>query len=175
VKGRQTQAALAPLPCAVEEEEEEEEVSQVSRRPACLPACLRSRVGMGGWTTRRGPLLLLLLGVCLCPASAFSMAAAGGAMGGAADLYIVGCGYLGKILGKGWLQAHPGCAVVGETNTEGKHEDLKSLGITPALRSARGATKFPNVVFCAPPSGALLRACCWLLELIWPTLPCLSI
>ncbi|CAM9984036.1 unnamed protein product, partial [Phaeothamnion confervicola] len=77
-------------------------------------------------------------------------------MSTSSDLYIVGAGYLGILVGQEWRTAFPRAKVFGETRSEARHEELQVAGITPTLRAARsGAEKFPNVVFCAAPSGNL--------------------
>ena len=59
---------------------------------------------------------------------------------------------LGSRLGSLWLAAHPGAAVVGQTNTTNNHGFLSSVGIVP--RVGPTSEKFANVAFCAPPSGS---------------------
>lgn len=46
------------------------------------------------------------------------------------------------------------CNVVGQTNSTNRHEELRSLGIIPVAKDASKGEKFPNVIFCAPPSGS---------------------
>eukprot|EP00271_Cylindrocystis_brebissonii_P000828 TRINITY_DN11011_c0_g1_i1.p1 TRINITY_DN11011_c0_g1~~TRINITY_DN11011_c0_g1_i1.p1 ORF type:complete len:364 (-),score=45.21 TRINITY_DN11011_c0_g1_i1:659-1750(-) len=75
------------------------------------------------------------------------------------DLLIVGPGVLGKLVAKSWRQAFPDAHVVGQTRTNTRHEELKALGITPAMRDDATAgegndkSSFPFVIFCAPPYG----------------------
>ncbi|KAK9802050.1 hypothetical protein WJX73_006937 [Symbiochloris irregularis] len=66
---------------------------------------------------------------------------------------IVGPGVLGAYLGKLWAEEHPEAVVVGQTNTSKNHSRLQALGIRPRLKEGAGRERFPNVVFCAPPSG----------------------
>jgi hypothetical protein len=86
------------------------------------------------------------------------------------DLYIVGCGTLGKLIAKKWLEKFPSAYVVGETSGKYSHEELTQLGIHPTTREDRftflsqhvvkekekgdhhANRKFANVVFCVPPS-----------------------
>jgi hypothetical protein len=53
------------------------------------------------------------------------------------DLWVVGCGKLGMLVVKEWLQQRPGAVVVGETLTRTNHEALARLGAVPRLRSER--------------------------------------
>lgn len=81
------------------------------------------------------------------------------------ELLIVGPGVLGSYLGKLWIDK--GGSVTGRTNTTNNHPRcdfhtaqtqalyrLKALGIAPQTYEDCGEHKFPNVVFCAPPSGS---------------------
>ncbi len=93
--------------------------------------------------------------------AALVMAAAssGSASGtGERDLLVVGPGVLGKLLAKQWKDSYPGFQVVGETATDMNHESLQASGCFDGLRSREGGmestTKYPFVVFAAPPSGS---------------------
>eukprot|EP00193_Tetraselmis_chui_P019067 CAMPEP_0177784640 /NCGR_PEP_ID=MMETSP0491_2-20121128/19839_1 /TAXON_ID=63592 /ORGANISM="Tetraselmis chuii, Strain PLY429" /LENGTH=341 /DNA_ID=CAMNT_0019305481 /DNA_START=24 /DNA_END=1049 /DNA_ORIENTATION=+ len=76
--------------------------------------------------------------------------------GMADDLLIIGPGVLGSYAGKLWLDSKPGSTVTGQTNSDGSHDRLRSLGITPTLRpeDPRSVAKYDNVLFSAPPSGS---------------------
>ena len=50
------------------------------------------------------------------------------------------------------LQEHPGCEIYGQTVTVDHHEELVKVGINPCLKGTKTEHKFPNVIFCAPPS-----------------------
>jgi len=69
------------------------------------------------------------------------------------DLYIVGCGNLGRRIGSKWKATYPEACVYGETRTNLKHRVLINEGIIPVLKSNRRKQRYPNVVFCASPSG----------------------
>lgn len=69
------------------------------------------------------------------------------------DLLIVGAGTLGRIIGVEWRQAFPTATVVGETRSDASHPLLVEAGITPAV-AGTSSSRFPRVVFCAPPSGS---------------------
>jgi hypothetical protein len=73
------------------------------------------------------------------------------------DLWIVGAGTLGKEVAKIWLSLHPESTVVAETLSERSHDELRSMGVTPRLRSSRcDKDRFSalNVLICFPPSSA---------------------
>ncbi|OAE27522.1 hypothetical protein AXG93_3857s1200 [Marchantia polymorpha subsp. ruderalis] len=93
------------------------------------------------------------------------------------DLLVVGPGVLGSLVAQQWFkhvlagfgpksaehkylpvspnQVNEGeCNVVGQTNSTNRHEELRSLGIIPVAKDASKGEKFPNVIFCAPPSGS---------------------
>ena len=53
------------------------------------------------------------------------------------DLWIVGCGKLGKLVASKWLDMHPGDVVVGETMSNSSHNTIAHLGVLPRLRSDR--------------------------------------
>ncbi|CAM9487033.1 unnamed protein product [Choristocarpus tenellus] len=75
-------------------------------------------------------------------------------MSGSNDLYIVGAGYLGKLIGKQWREKFPSATIYAETRSTTKHEALRNSGLSPTLRGSREEGKrFANVVFCAAPSG----------------------
>jgi nucleoside-diphosphate-sugar epimerase len=57
-------------------------------------------------------------------------------------------------LGALWLEAHPGATVVGQTNTTNNHAMLQTIGISPRVGPAEPHATYPNVAFCAPPSGS---------------------
>ena len=89
--------------------------------------------------------------------SAMSMSGGGGTT--AHDLMIVGCGVLGCQAAAQWRKAYPDAAIVGETMTTARHDELRELGIEPSERAARAAllesrsgARFPYVIFCAAPS-----------------------
>jgi len=69
------------------------------------------------------------------------------------DLLIFGAGYLGQRVAKRWLAKNPGARVVGATLTDASHDNLRSMGIEPAIASDLDydKDKAPYVVFCAPP------------------------
>lgn len=68
------------------------------------------------------------------------------------DLLIFGAGYLGQRVAKRWLTKHPGARVVGATLSDASHNNLRSMGIEPAIASALDERdKAPYIVFCAPP------------------------
>ncbi|XP_024192845.1 uncharacterized protein LOC112196674 isoform X1 [Rosa chinensis] len=71
---------------------------------------------------------------------------------GADDLLIVGPGVLGRLVAEKWRQEHPGCEIYGQTVTVDHHEELIKVGINPCLKGTKTDLKFPNVIFCAPPS-----------------------
>lgn len=71
------------------------------------------------------------------------------------SLLIVGPGVLGSCLGKMWIDEHGTGTVVGQTKTTSNHDKLHAIGIEP--RTAEGMQSgetFPNVAYCAPPSGS---------------------
>lgn len=73
-------------------------------------------------------------------------------------LLVVGCGVLGTLAARRWLQLHPGATVVAQTRGAGSHAALAALGLQPRDRAAAlaapAAPRFPYVLFCAPPSGS---------------------
>ncbi|KAL2650412.1 hypothetical protein R1flu_018540 [Riccia fluitans] len=72
---------------------------------------------------------------------------------GLADLLVVGPGLVGSLVAKEWIKVNDGqCNVVGQTNTTKRHEQLRSIGVIPVTKDAHKGEKFPNVIFCAPPS-----------------------
>ncbi|KAM5569082.1 hypothetical protein ABKV19_016549 [Rosa sericea] len=73
-------------------------------------------------------------------------------MVGANDLLIVGPGVLGRLVAEKWREEHPGCEIYGQTVTVDHHEELIKVGINPCLKGTKTDHKFPNVIFCAPPS-----------------------
>ncbi|MED6217590.1 hypothetical protein PIB30_019181 [Stylosanthes scabra] len=68
------------------------------------------------------------------------------------DLLIVGPGVLGRLVALNWRQENPGCQVYGQTMTSDHHSDLIQMGISPSLNWTEATNKFPNVIYCAPPS-----------------------
>ncbi|CAA7406019.1 unnamed protein product [Spirodela intermedia] len=70
------------------------------------------------------------------------------------DLLIVGPGVLGRIVAEKWKKDYPGCQVFGQTLTTDHHDELRELGVQP-LSSGSSISKFPFVIFCAPPSKSL--------------------
>ncbi|XP_042967066.1 uncharacterized protein LOC122300460 [Carya illinoinensis] len=68
------------------------------------------------------------------------------------DLLIVGPGVLGRIVAEKWREEHPVCQVFGQTVTTDHHDELIKMGINPSLKGTTEAHRFPNVIFCAPPS-----------------------
>ncbi|XP_078436195.1 NAD(P)-binding Rossmann-fold superfamily protein [Wolffia australiana] len=86
---------------------------------------------------------------------------------GISDLLIVGPGVLGRIIADLWKKDYPGSQVAGQTLTTDHHDDLRQLGIHP-ISSGSNVEKFPNVIFCAPPSRSAdyiadirSAAACW--------------
>ncbi|KAL3641964.1 hypothetical protein CASFOL_012779 [Castilleja foliolosa] len=73
---------------------------------------------------------------------------------GANDLLIFGPGVLGRIITEKWRKEYPGCRIYGVTLTTDHHDELIKLGIVPYLKGTQVTPthKFPNVMFCAPPS-----------------------
>lgn len=68
------------------------------------------------------------------------------------DLLIVGPGVLGRLVAQKWRQEIPGCEVYGQTMTTDHHNELIQMGINPSLKWTEATHKFPNVLYCAPPS-----------------------
>ncbi|XP_004504648.1 uncharacterized protein [Cicer arietinum] len=68
------------------------------------------------------------------------------------DLLIVGPGVLGRLVAQKWRQEIPGCEVYGQTMTIDHHNELIQMGINPSLKWTEATHKFPNVLYCAPPS-----------------------
>jgi len=77
----------------------------------------------------------------------------GAALAMVQDVYVVGCGVLGKGAATQWHAADPSATVYGETGTERIHEELRAAGVKPVLRPARDGTRCGNVLFCVPPSA----------------------
>ncbi|KAL9261298.1 hypothetical protein AKJ16_DCAP25131 [Drosera capensis] len=71
---------------------------------------------------------------------------------GEADLLIVGPGVLGRLVAQKWRQEYLGCQIYGQTATVDHHDELIQIGISPSLKGMTLEHKFPNVIFCAPPS-----------------------
>ncbi|KAK6122954.1 hypothetical protein DH2020_043298 [Rehmannia glutinosa] len=71
---------------------------------------------------------------------------------GANDLLIVGPGVLGRIVAEKWAKEIPGSQIYGQTLTTDHHDELIKMGIIPSLKGTQVTHKFPNVIFCAPPS-----------------------
>ncbi|XP_052208735.1 uncharacterized protein LOC127812339 isoform X2 [Diospyros lotus] len=78
--------------------------------------------------------------------------ASSSSMVGTDDLLIVGPGVLGRLVAEKWQQDHPGCRISGLTVTMDHHDELIKMGINPSLKGTTATHKFPNVIFCAPPS-----------------------
>ncbi|XP_052190180.1 uncharacterized protein LOC127799925 [Diospyros lotus] len=74
---------------------------------------------------------------------------------GANDLLIVGPGVLGRSVAQKWREENPDCQIVGQTVTADHHKELIKIGINPSLKGTKPTHKFPNVIFCAPPSRTL--------------------
>lgn len=76
------------------------------------------------------------------------------------DLWIVGCGTLGKLAAKQWLEANPADSVIAETKSDASHATLTSeiAGVFPRTRDARDDENdfrcARNVLVCIPPSSA---------------------
>ncbi|KEH31419.1 NAD(P)-binding rossmann-fold protein, putative [Medicago truncatula] len=68
------------------------------------------------------------------------------------DLLIVGPGVLGRLVAQKWRHEIPGCEVYGQTMTTDHHNELIQMGINPSLKWTEATHKFPNVLYCAPPS-----------------------
>ena len=68
------------------------------------------------------------------------------------DLLIVGPGVLGRLVAQKWSQELPGSQVYGQTVTTDHHNELIQMGINPSLKWTEATHKFPNVIYCAPPS-----------------------
>lgn len=68
------------------------------------------------------------------------------------DLLIVGPGVLGRLVAHKWRQEIPGSQVYGQTATTDHHNELIQMGINPSLKWTESTNKFPNVLYCAPPS-----------------------
>lgn len=49
-------------------------------------------------------------------------------------------------------QEIPGSQVYGQTVTTDHHNELIQMGINPSLKWTEATHKFPNVIYCAPPS-----------------------
>eukprot|EP00903_Cladosiphon_okamuranus_P018643 g17158.t1 len=71
------------------------------------------------------------------------------------DLFVVGAGFLGKIIGRKWHEEHPEATMYGETRSYTRHQDRMPEGMTHVRRKFRDEKeiKCPNVVFCANPGG----------------------
>ncbi|QCD83780.1 hypothetical protein DEO72_LG2g4127 [Vigna unguiculata] len=68
------------------------------------------------------------------------------------DLLVVGPGVLGRLVAQKWHQEIPDCQVYGQTVTTHHHNELIQMGIYPSLKWTEATHKFPNVIYCAPPS-----------------------
>jgi len=53
------------------------------------------------------------------------------------DLWVVGCGKLGMLVAKQWLELFPTAVIVGETISTTNHAAIAELGAIPRLRSDR--------------------------------------
>ncbi|XP_060197844.1 uncharacterized protein LOC132626850 [Lycium barbarum] len=71
---------------------------------------------------------------------------------GANDLLIVGPGVLGRLVAERWREEYPGCQIFGQTMTTDHHDELIKMGISPSSRESKFTSKFPYVIYCAPPS-----------------------
>ncbi|MCD9643906.1 hypothetical protein HAX54_031790 [Datura stramonium] len=71
---------------------------------------------------------------------------------GANDLLIVGPGVLGRLVAERWREENPDCQIFGQTMTTDHHDKLIKMGISPSTRETKSTSKFPYVVYCAPPS-----------------------
>ncbi|KAK6803557.1 hypothetical protein RDI58_001341 [Solanum bulbocastanum] len=71
---------------------------------------------------------------------------------GANDLLIVGPGVLGRLVAERWREEYPGCQIFGQTMTTDHHDELIKMGISPSSRETKFTSKFPYVIYCAPPS-----------------------
>ncbi|CAJ1935438.1 unnamed protein product [Sphenostylis stenocarpa] len=71
------------------------------------------------------------------------------------DLLVVGPGVLGRLVAQKWHQEIPDCQVYGQTVTTHHHNELIQMGINPSLKWIEATHKFPNVLYCAPPSRTL--------------------
>ncbi|KAJ8565959.1 hypothetical protein K7X08_008535 [Anisodus acutangulus] len=71
---------------------------------------------------------------------------------GANDLLIVGPGVLGRLVAERWREEYPGCQIFGQTMTTDHHDELMKMGICPSSRETKFTSKFPYVIYCAPPS-----------------------
>ncbi|GJP46430.1 hypothetical protein CLOM_g5717 [Closterium sp. NIES-68] len=72
-------------------------------------------------------------------------------------LLIVGAGTLGSLVAQQWQQRYPGAKVYGQTRSDTRHEQLRSMGVFPILRDVSDealAGGVPFVIFCAPPGGS---------------------
>lgn len=69
------------------------------------------------------------------------------------NLWIVGCGKLGVLVAKKWLQLNPSDVVVGETLTTHNHHDIAAVGAIPRLRSERfsGGFKYTERILISIP------------------------
>eukprot|EP00667_Euglena_gracilis_P008244 EG_transcript_8357 len=68
-----------------------------------------------------------------------------------ADLLVVGCGVLGRMVAQEWRAVYGSrAAVVGETLTETAHAALRGLGIEPQVAGTRPDQRFSHVIFCVP-------------------------
>ncbi|CAI7796772.1 unnamed protein product [Closterium sp. NIES-54] len=99
-------------------------------------------------------------GMAAAAASASAVAAA--AEGASVDaiektLLIVGAGTLGSLVAQQWQQRFPGAKVYGQTRSDTRHEQLRSMGVFPILRDVSDDAitgGVPFVIFCAPPGGS---------------------
>ncbi|KAH0725747.1 hypothetical protein KY284_001612 [Solanum tuberosum] len=71
---------------------------------------------------------------------------------GANDLLIVGPGVLGRLVAERWREEYPGSQIFGQTMTTDHHDELIKMGISPSSRETKFTSKFPYVIYCAPPS-----------------------
>ncbi|CAI5952833.1 unnamed protein product [Closterium sp. NIES-65] len=72
-------------------------------------------------------------------------------------LLIVGAGTLGSLVAQQWQQRFPGAKVYGQTRSDTRHEQLRSMGVFPILRDVSDDAitgGVPFVIFCAPLGGS---------------------
>ncbi|XP_055818253.1 uncharacterized protein LOC129887253 isoform X2 [Solanum dulcamara] len=68
------------------------------------------------------------------------------------DLLIIGPGVLGRLVAERWREEYPGSRIFGQTMTTDHHDELIKMGISPSSRETKFTSKFPYVIYCAPPS-----------------------
>lgn len=74
------------------------------------------------------------------------------------DLWIVGCGTLGKLAAKQYKLVNPAASIIGETHTDKSHTELSAMQVFPRKREDRDDdTDYlvaRNVLVCIPPSSS---------------------